>query len=178
MKRCASGHYFDPGKHVSCPLCGAGDFDFPKTAAPKFAAVAANPPPGGAQDGRTVAVVKKDTGADPVVGWLVCISGPNRGADYRLHTEKNFLGRASSMDVCIAGDETISRENHAAVSFNAKDKSFKLLPGESRGLVYANGEEVDAPLKLKSSDIIELGKTKLMLVPLCGPAFDWADFEK
>lgn len=181
MKRCESGHYYDTGKHVVCPLCSAVDAGSAKAASPNVAPVAMQAPPqpkvGGAispQDaGKTVAVMKKEKGIDPVVGWLVCVNGPDKGCDYRLRGEKNFIGRGSSMDVCIAHDETISRENHAAVSYNPKKKSFKILPGEGRGLVYLNSEEVDGPKDIGHGDMIELGQTSLMFVPLCGEDFDW-----
>jgi len=121
----------------------------------------------------TVAVFQKSTGSDPVVGWLVCTKGPARGRDFRLHSEKNFIGRAPTMDVCIANDESVSREKHAIVSFSPKGDVFKVLPGESRGLVYLNGEEVDAPKLLTKGDKLELGETELLFVPLCGKEFKW-----
>lgn len=37
----------------------------------------------------------------PVVGWLVCTDGVNKGTDYRLHQGRNFIGRSPEMDVCI-----------------------------------------------------------------------------
>ena len=32
-----------------------------------------------------------DGGVEPVVGWLVCIDGPSRGSDYRLHAGYNYI---------------------------------------------------------------------------------------
>ena len=77
------------------------------------------------------------------------------------------------MDVAIVGDDGISRENHAIISYNPKNNTFKVMPGESRGLVYLNEEEVLAPMDMKDRDILELGKTKLMFVALCGNGFVW-----
>ena len=167
MKRCESGHYFDTGKHVVCPLCSAVNVDQsikPQQAAP------VTPPMGG---GKTVAIMKKEKGIDPVVGWFVCINGPDKGNDYRIKGEKNFVGRAANMDIAIQHDETISRENHVAVSYNPKKRGFKILPGEGRGIVYLNGDEVDGPKDLSKGDRIEIGQTTLMFVPLCGEEFDW-----
>ena len=59
------------------------------------------------------------------------------------------------------------------MSYNPKKKSFKILPGEGRGLVYLNSEEVDGPKDIGHGDMIELGQTSLMFVPLCGEDFDW-----
>jgi hypothetical protein len=127
----------------------------------------------GADDQKTVGVMKKAHGIDPVVGWLVCVAGPDRGVDFRIKAEKNFIGRGAAMDICIAHDDSVSRENHAVVSYNPKKHVFKLHPGESRGLVYLNGDEIDAAADLKAGDKIELGQSTLMFVPLCGKTFDW-----
>ncbi len=184
LKRCENGHYFDPAKHTSCPSCGVQNINFEPTRKKEEVKVAETPPPAGGgaardakaragDDGKTVSLIHKKAGIDPVVGWLVCVEGADRGRDYRIRSEKNFIGRAESMDVAIRGDETVSRENHAIVSFNPKARQFKLHPGDSRGLVYLNGEEVDHPAPLKAGDHIELGQTKLLFVPLCDDAFSW-----
>jgi hypothetical protein len=182
LKRCENGHYYDPGKHSSCPSCGVQNIDFSPTR-PK--ADAAAPPPAppprpvppplrqAADAGKTVPLVRMKAGIDPVVGWFVCVQGADRGRDFRIRSEKNFIGRAEAMDICIPGDESISRENHAVVSFNPKNTQFKLHPGDSRGLVYLNGDEVDTPRPLNAGDKIELGQTTLMFVPLCSASFSW-----
>jgi hypothetical protein len=125
------------------------------------------------EPGATQAFWKKKLGIDPVVGWLVCIEGNDRGRDYRIRSERNAIGRDPSMQICISGDETISRERHAVISFNPKKQSFMVLPGDGRGLVYLNDEEVAMPMELKPHDVIELGQTKLMFVPFCGERFQW-----
>jgi hypothetical protein len=112
-----------------------------------------------------VGVVRKQLGIDPVVGWLVCIEGAQRGRDYRLHSERNLIGRAAEMDVCITGDEAISRTAHAAIVFEPRQRTFRLSTGEGRGLVYLNGEVVEGMTKLEANAVIELGQTKLMFIP-------------
>jgi hypothetical protein len=110
----------------------------------------------------------------PVVGWLVCLEGPDRGRDYRLRMEKNFIGRAPHMDVVIENDTTVSRDKHAIVIFDPKKKTFWLLPGEASGLVYLNGDLVNSPAQMKSDDILEVGQTKLVLIPFCGDRYSWS----
>jgi hypothetical protein len=112
-------------------------------------------------------------GADPVTGWLVCVLGPDRGRDYRIKIEKNFIGRSPSMDIAIQNDESISRERHAVVAFDPKKQAFWLAPGETAGLVYLNGELVQAPVQLKEHDTIELGNSKLVFIPFCGARYQW-----
>ena len=193
MKRCTNGHYYDETKHSLCPHCGVNidlnlgvtmpkrpvsgggsdsSSELGKTVAKIPEALRNNPvsPP---NEGKTVAVFRKQMGMDPVVGWLVCIEGPDKGKDYRIRSERNFIGRSDKMDICIANDEAISRENHAIVSYSPKKRQFRVYSGESRGLVYLNDEEVITADELKAYDVIELGKTKLMFIPFCGEQFEW-----
>lgn len=186
MKRCTNGHYYDEAKHSFCPHCGVNidlnlgvtmpkrsiDDDLSKTKA-LFPSGTGQKTPPSQNDGKTVAVFRKEMGIDPVVGWLVCIEGANKGKDYRIHSERNFIGRSETMDIVIDGDDTISRENHAIISYSPKKRLFRIYPGDSRGLVYLNDEEVITADELKMYDIIEIGKTKLMFVPFCGEGFEW-----
>ena len=112
---------------------------------------------------------------EPVVGWLVCMKGPDRGRDYRLRPEKNFIGRAPNMDIAVEGDNMISRERHAIVIFDPKKKSFWALPGDASGLVYLNGEMVNSPTAMKADDVLELGQSQFVLVPFCGDRYSWDD---
>lgn len=168
MIRCNNGHYYDSEKHSDCPYCGVKDINFGKTQALKQ-----EPDSLKKEEGKTIGIQHKKMGIDPVVGWIVCIEGVNKGKDFRLHSEKNFIGRSETMDICIKGDETISRENHAILSYNPKNNSFKIYTGESRGLVYLNNEEVDIPALLKPYDVIEIGEAKLLFIPLCSEKFLW-----
>jgi predicted nucleic acid-binding Zn-ribbon protein len=121
----------------------------------------------------TVALVSKSTGIDPICGWLVCTEGPDQGRDFRIKSERNFVGRSPSMDIVISGDESISRENHASITFDPRTHSFTLNTGNGRGLVYLNQNVVDSPSTLNSYDLIELGETKLLFVPFAGDQFSW-----
>jgi hypothetical protein len=176
LKRCDNGHYYDPAKHTTCPSCGAQNIDFGQTKARPADAAPEPPrarPPAPSAAGKTVSLVQKKAGIDPVVGWFVCVQGADRGRDFRIRPERNFIGRSDAMDICIPGDDTVSRENHAIVSFNPKNSQFKLHPGDSHGMVYLNGHEVDAPQAIKAGDKIERGQPTLMFVPLCGRDFSW-----
>ncbi len=186
LTRCAKGHYYDSEKHTSCPFCGVQDLDIDiqrtmakRPGSPGGGVDATKPlshsgPP---DEGRTVGVfhkqISEDAGMEPVVGWLVAVSGPAKGRDFRITPERNFIGRSEKMDISIPGDETISRENHAVLSFNPKNLSFRLFAGDSKRLVFLNDEEVITPEELKPYDAIELGHTRLLFVPFCGEEFQW-----
>jgi hypothetical protein len=187
MKRCDNGHYFDSSKYSACPSCGIEDLDIQATmihrvpqasTAHSEGQTARLDRPSGSEGepGVTVGVFRKKMGIDPVVGWLVCIAGGDKGRDFRIRSERNSIGRATHMDICLSGDDSISREKHAYVSYNPRKNSFLLTPGESRGIVYLNDEEVATPMPIKPFDVIELGQSKLLFVPFCGEQFQWDRF--
>lgn len=200
MIRCSQGHFYDDTKHSSCPWCGVPNLDVAATVpvagsdTPRTVAISRNEgslsqesrtvplfskeraAPG--QEGKTVSIVRKQTGIDPVVGWLVCIEGAEKGRDYRIHSEKNRIGRAENMDIVLKGDDTISRENHAYVVYNPKKKTFRIEPGEGRGLIYVNDDEVIGSAELNPYDIIEIGECKYTFASFCGDRFDWKGDKK
>jgi hypothetical protein len=182
MIQCNAGHFFEESKHTSCPYC-AVPLDLgspnPTVPAPTGGHESAKTvplrqaPAAGPQPGATRRLVEEQLGIDPVVGWLVCIEGPDRGRDYRIRSENNFIGRDVSMDIAIAGDDTISRQKHATLAFEPGQKTFWLLPGEGRGLNYVNDKMVMSPVQLAPRDVIRIGKTRLMLVPFVDDSFTW-----
>lgn len=179
QKRCNNGHFYDPAAHASCPYCPALHA---QASAPTRVSHAhaqqdnANQTwrlPGEAAGDETVRLASAAPGLDPVVGWLVCIDGPERGRDYRIRSERNFIGRAANMDIRIAADESISRERHAIITYNPRSGSFSLMPSDAHGLIYHNGEEVMTPVKLAAYDILEIGKSRFHFIPFCGGNFQW-----
>ena len=119
--------------------------------------------------------MKKKIGIDPAVGFLICIEGPHRGTDFRLVSGRNFIGRAAAMDVSLPDDDTVSRESHALVTYDAKHNAFSLSPGQGRGITYCNDEQVEMVRPLKAYDIIEVGKSRLLFLPLCSQQFQWSE---
>ena len=190
--QCSRGHFYDPEEHVSCPHCPvAGLTDFSGSTQPASQPILqSRPAPGyGAStrpdmenptqglknldEGLTVGVLKAKLGVEPVVGWLVCIEGPDRGRDFRIRAQRNFLGRDVRMDICIAGDDQVSKDTHATLIYDPRGNIFRIAPGDARGMTYLNNESVDTPMNLKPYDLIEVGVTKLLFVPFCGEAFQW-----
>lgn len=123
----------------------------------------------------TVQFYSKGNAGEPVVGWLVCIEGDAWGKSYELKTGKNRIGRSSTMDIAILGDNSVSRDTHAVVMFEPHKKEFIMSVNECGGMVYINDEILSSVVKLANKDILTIGNTKLIFVPLCDEEFDWGN---
>ena len=183
--QCPQGHFYSPAYpgDASCPHCSKVNLDLMKTVPAYDHTVPVEnhqkaAAPRGSAGGKTVGVYQfEDSKILPVVGWLVCEKGPERGKDYRIVPGRNFIGRGENMPIRIAGDDAISRDNHAVVSYNPRKRGFTLANGDSSGLTYVNGDEVITAVELKAFDRIELGKSTFAFLPFCGPDFGWQDAE-
>lgn len=111
---------------------------------------------------------------DPVVGWIVVTEGPGRGSSFPLGYGNNRIGRAPSETVSLDfGDTQISRENHATLTYDGKNRRYFVKEGDGRNLIYVGDDPVLVPVELKGGEILSLGDTKLRFVPFCGKDFDW-----
>ena len=113
---------------------------------------------------------------DPVVGWLICIAGPNIGRDYRIGAGTNSIGRDGSNRIAVFGDNSISRDKHCMVIYEPKKMQFFLKAGDSTGLTYLNEEYVTDMTPLKAGDVLEIGASKFYFFPLCGDKFKWENY--
>lgn len=201
LKKCSRGHYYDAEKYESCPHCQKTDnrddsktfaaqstFDMQSTFAAQSNSgkaqtvslmdavrAASSPLKYEEEDDKTVSYYGGSMQTEPVVGWLVCVAGECLGKAFELKNGKNFVGRASNMDIILEGDSNVSRERHAIVTYEPTGRLFVAQPGESRELFYVNDQVVLMNKELKDRDILLIGKTKLMFIPLCGPDFAWED---
>lgn len=154
------------------------------TAAPAPSAAAApfqtmtSPVPAPMDDAKTVSYFSTSLGAEPVVGWLVCIEGDHYGESFQLKTGRNFIGRSANMDVVLAGDMSVSRERHAVVIYEPKAKCFIAQAGDARELFYLNDKVVLNNEMMNNYDVLSIGNEKLLFVGLCGPQFCWEDTKK
>ena len=123
----------------------------------------------------TVGYYAQVIGVEPVVGWLVCIKGAYRGESFKLKSGRNFIGRAANMDIVLGADQSVSRLHHAAVVYDPKSRAFIVAAGDARELCYLNGDVVVTSQRLQAYDVLTLGNTELMLLPLCGEKFSWDD---
>lgn len=115
--------------------------------------------------------------ADPVVGWLVVLDGPGKGNFRPIFKGSNTIGRSGSQRVPIDfGDDAISSEKQAFLTYDERKRSYQLVPNLERpNLVYHNDAALTSNVDLKHHDKVMLGRTTLLFVPLCGPDFDWGE---
>ncbi|OBY24183.1 FHA domain-containing protein [Leisingera sp. JC1] len=108
------------------------------------------------------------------VGWLAVVQGPGRGAAFTLFSGVTVIGRGEDQTVRLDfGDNSISRDNHAAIAYDAEQKAFYIGHGGKANLVRRNGRPVLSTEELAAGDEIRIGETTLRFVPLCGASFGW-----
>ena len=202
QRTCSAGHVYDADQFPSCPYCNRNTraIQFGATAAPAGYGATTAPAGYGAapaerddtigqtvmpeairrrmeqeRDNRTVGEFKRKLGYEPVVGWLVCIEGPGVGRDERRFGGSDSSGRAEGNDGVLAQEHTVSQKNHVRLAYDAKHNNFQLIPGEGTNVTYLNDEPLYVPQKLNAYDVLEMGDTKLIFVPLCNERFHWPE---
>ncbi len=182
------GQYYDASISAQCPSCNPSAQGLSRTVPLNMSSAGGgwNAAPSGdigrtvavapmESAGRTVAMIHETIGINPVVAWFVCVEGKEKGRDYRILDGNNKIGRSNKMDICILGDDTISREDEAIVTYAAAVKKYYLVAGTGGNVVYVNDEPllVSQSRELLAYDRIRLGKTTLLFIPLCGEKFQW-----
>lgn len=114
----------------------------------------------------------------PVTGWLVCVAGPGKGTDYRLHGGYNQIGRGRGLDVMVIGDPKISEKPMAWIAYDPVSRTFAI--GANAGTTnffYLNGKPLYAnqTVGLAPHDRVRMGDTTLIFQPLCGADFSWEE---
>ncbi|MBF0539317.1 MAG: FHA domain-containing protein [Nitrospirae bacterium] len=200
MKRCpADMHYYNPEKNPECPYCrnaqdekistgifsrmANADSDDKATTIPVINVLKDSVPtperPAQEAEAVTKSIFKKKSGFNPVVGWLVCIEGNDKGKDYRIRPGINEVGRDDSRDLAISirGDDMISRRDHAEIEYDPEENSYYLIRKKNQA-VKLNGEKVRQPVQLKANDIVQFGQTTFVFIPLCTTHFNWEKLNK
>ncbi len=184
MQQCPNGHIYDDSKNAQCPYCGGNEMgktipldnveeipptvmheqDIPETQPydnPDWNPTMYKPD------------VINDKGIDPVRGWLVCLDGEKKGMDFRIHSEKNRIGRGGEVEINIDFDKTVSKGTNALLAYDNRNNKFFLAPSESKNNMYINNNLLLSPVELKEYDIIEIGQTKMIFRSFCNESFNW-----
>jgi hypothetical protein len=112
-------------------------------------------------------------------GWLIVKDGPGKGASFALSQGISQIGRGSDQTVSLDyGDMAISRQNHAAIAYDATTHEFHIGHGGKSNLVRMNGRPLLSTEPARDGDEIQIGETTLLLKVLCTPAFNWTSYEE
>lgn len=164
--RCENGHYYNKDKFPSCPHCAhvptflihQGEQAEIETAIPNGEAVR--------QINHTL---RKTT------GWLVCTRGNMIGESFPLREGRNRIGRSTAMDIILLYENSVSREDHACISYDPSNRGFTLTAQNTQNYIAVNDKELTEPVTLRDRDMITLGKCTLTFIPFCNDAFGWED---
>ena len=128
------------------------------------------------QAGKTQYIRPEGLESDPVAGWVVVVEGQGRGGFRPIFVGMNSVGRDPSQRISLSfGDESISREEHASITYDEEARSFYLQHGGKPNIIRLGGRPVLTPMELKANDLIKIGRTTLRFIPCCGPSFSWSD---
>lgn len=128
------------------------------------------------EDMKTIAFYDLSDDVNAVAGWLVCIKGAYKGESFTVRTGRNNIGRALTNDIALAQEMSVSRERHAAITFDPVSKKYFVQAGESRGLTYLNGELLMEHKEIVSHDKISFGTSEFVFIPLCSDKFSWENY--
>lgn len=130
------------------------------------------PAPSPAAVAGTPAVV--EAAQEPVVGWLVVVKGPGRGASREIVTGRNSLGSGADEDIRIAfGDTAIAPHGHLYIVYDDEAREFVVEDGKQKVVVRLNGKLLTETMPIGNGDELRIGATTFRFVALCGPDFDW-----
>lgn len=167
LTKCKNNHYYDGTKFTSCPHC------INQKSAPHFSSVL------GLNQRKvpTKAPLPSEEVSYPslhhnTVGWLVCLKGTMHGESFPIREGENHIGRSSNMDIVLFKEASVSRENHAIITFSPKDENFILAAA-----LFLNSIPLEQPSPLSAKDQIQLGSCMLLFVPLCDETFNWNNYQ-
>lgn len=194
--KCKKGHFFDNTKYSQCPHCGIMDDDEEMTVSEvsqnlwnhgddsKTVALKPTLPIGisdagtwkgtdaAEKDDKTVRFYQEKKGADLIVGWLVCISGAERGRDWRLHQGFNRMGRDYKLDIPVMEDKSLGREPVCAIVYD--DRMNRFFAVQQQGsLAYLNGGVLQGAVELKTGDLIAAGTSQFEFIAFCREGRTW-----
>ncbi len=112
------------------------------------------------------------------VGWLVCLKGEYFGKSFVLKPGQNLMGRDCEMHVSLPEEKSVLNQNHATIFYDQSTNRFRLIPGDTRGLTYLNGDLKTSECELRPGDKLLIGSVAFIFVPLCGSKFRWDDYVK
>ncbi|WP_172293608.1 FHA domain-containing protein [Pseudoruegeria sp. HB172150] len=89
------------------------------------------------------------------------MSGPDKGQVFDLAFGIFTIGRGETQDIRIAGDDTVSRKNHAIMAYIDEVRRFAFFDGGKANPIWVNDKVVPELAFLESGDMIRVGETEM-----------------
>jgi hypothetical protein len=90
--------------------------------------------------------------------WITVVAGFRAGRELMLSGDETVIGRAEGCDVPLFGDSEAEKE-HAKITL--RGGNYYLDDLDSPGGTFLNGEPVEQTERLRSGDLIEIGRSSL-----------------
>lgn len=186
--KCINNHYYDNENYKSCPYCAKeselftpeDDMNEQKTSF-MYSDIYDDDDEGQITEayGDSVSEFDKTIGIFDdyaqnrlTVGWIVCVKGVGKGISYPIYSGRNMAGRSIDMDIVLADDMMITRENHFSIVYDPKTICFFVVPGA--GYVYLNdGELIKEAVILTDGDKLTVGNSDYIFIQFCREGREW-----
>lgn len=156
LKRCSKGHIFNEEKSENCPYClnhkKDQNIDIQQ------------------YEKEEKTLVYMPVKIEPVVGWLVCIDGKEKGKDFRIINQRNFITFSNDIGINILKE---SSEYLFTITYNSKQRIFVISPGTTSEIIYLNRNAIYETTLIESYHLIEFDSVKLIFIGYCGENFNW-----
>ena len=126
--------------------------------------------------GATVAMTESDMDYLPrihVRAFLICIDGPMTGASFVFQENKAIIGRQKNYEIALFRDPSVSRSPHGVISYTKDTLTYTISKGDPEKKVSVNGTFIEQDTVLKMYDIIGIGQSRLLFLPVCSEKFSW-----
>lgn len=132
--------------------------------------------PAAADPHATVAMTESDMDYLPRVharAFLVCVDGPMTGASFVFQENKAIIGRQKNYEIALFRDPSVSRSPHAIIKYDKDTLKYTVAPGDAEKRVSVNGAFISQEQQLGIYDILGIGQSRLLFIPVCSEKFAW-----
>jgi Inner membrane component of T3SS, cytoplasmic domain len=157
-KFCSNGHQLEDAWEV-CPYCQRTGFqNLGGSSLAKTRLDISNPLEETSSKVTRRTMLISERRRPPVVGWLVAMTGEQKGEDFRLHEGQNMIGATADCQITLKDATVTSR--HASVRY--QDGKFLITDLDSTNGTYLNDRpDRIAREELKDNDTIRIGEIVL-----------------
>lgn len=121
--------------------------------------------------GKTVSYFNSSTSSEPTVGWIVILSGSQRGLDFPIYSGKNAIFRRGADELICTNSNVDVSKAELLIIYDPKSKQF--IGQSVVSDCYVNGISIENMTLLNDRDKLALGNITIDIVFLCNSEFDW-----